>query len=68
MDTDIGNPRVKQQKYSTRNRDENWPAGERAGAGRAGPSKPGPRALRAQMGLKRFYLRVLSAMEKSNIC
>ena len=30
------------------------PGGPRAGAGRAGPENPGPRAVRAETGLKIF--------------
>ena len=43
---------------------------QRAGrpAGRAGPENPGPRAFRAETGLKLFYLRVLCATENSNFC
>ena len=36
--------------------------------GRAGPENPGPRASRAQTGLKFFYLKVLCATENSNFC
>ena len=51
-------------------RDGNGQGGPRASAGRAGPGpeNPGPRALRAQTGLKFFYLRVLCAVENSNFC
>ena len=38
------------------------------GPGRAGPENPGPRASRAQTGLKTFYLKVLGATENSNFC
>ena len=38
------------------------------GSGRAGPKSPGRRALRAEMGLKIFNLRVLCATENSNFC
>ena len=42
-------------------RDGNGPGRPRAGSGWAGPENPGPRALRAETGLKIFYLRVLCA-------
>ena len=35
-------------------RDGHGPGGPRAGAGRAGPENPGPRAVRAETGLKFF--------------
>ena len=44
-------------------RDGNGP-----GRPRAGPENPGPRASRAQTGLKIFYLKVLCATENSNFC
>ena len=38
------------------------------GQSRAGPENPGPRASRAETGLKIFYLKVLCATENSNFC
>ena len=49
-------------------RDGNGPGRPRAGPGRAGPENPGPRASRAQTGLKFFYLKVLCATENPNFC
>ena len=49
--------------YNINIRDGNGP-----GRPQAGPENPGPRALRAETGLKFFYLRVLCAMENSNFC
>ena len=49
--------------YNSHYRDVNGPGGPRAG-----PENPGPRALRAETGLKWFYLRVLCATENSNFC
>ena len=40
----------------------------RAGPNRAVPENPGPRASRAQTGLKMFYVKVLCATENSNFC
>ena len=40
--------------YTLGTRDGHGPGGPRAGAGRAGPENPGPRAVRAETGLKIF--------------
>ena len=41
-------------EYTVVTRDGHGPGGPRAGAGRAGPENPGPRAVRAETGLKIF--------------